>query len=159
VNQHKHAEDLHEGRGWLNRAAERLDAAEDSVSAAEFAYAAAVIANGFIGLAHAERALASMNEVSQVRQAILSLPDEPETTLGEAIAREKRAAAEARPHDDEPELPFLGFTADGHPVGGPVPDDVPRPALVARCGGPAICGACMDDAGDLRRAAREAGRG
>lgn len=96
-----HPEDLHQGRGWLNRAAEVLDGCEDHVSDAEFAHAAAIIGNGFIALAHAERALVSMAETSQVRQAILSLSDEPETTLGEAIAQEKRAEDEARPHDNE----------------------------------------------------------
>lgn len=97
-----YSEDFNLGRGWLNRAAEMLDSCEDHVSDAEFARAAAAIGAGFIALAHAERAAASAAEVSEVRQAILSLSDEPETTLGEAIAREKRAEDEARPHDNEP---------------------------------------------------------
>lgn len=112
MNQHKHTSDIDLGRGWLNRAAEMLDSCEDHVSDAEFAYAAAVIGNGFIGLAHAERAAASMAETSQVRQAILTMSDEPETTLAEAIAREKRAEAEARPHDDEP-APTCSFVVLG----------------------------------------------
>lgn len=168
MNQQKHTEDLHIGRGWLNRAADRLNQAEDSVSAVEFAYAAAIIGNGFIALAHAERAAVSMAEASQMRQAVLTLSDEPETTLAEAVERERRAAAEARPHDDEQPrgeaayllegddevatpLPFLGFTTHGHAVGGPVPDDVHLPSAVARCGGPAVCSACALDTDRLRK--------
>lgn len=96
---HEPTDDLAEGRWWLKRAAQ-LFASEDVGSTQ--AYTAAVIGNGFIGLAHTTSSLASMAEVSQVRSAILTMSDEPETTLGEAIEREKRAAAEARPHDDEP---------------------------------------------------------
>lgn len=70
MNQQKQSSDLNLGRGWLNRAAEMLDSCEDHVSDAEFARAAAAIGNGFIALAHAERAAASMEEVSSVRQAI-----------------------------------------------------------------------------------------
>lgn len=103
------------------------------------------------------RMQAEQAEIAQRTEALAALDV---AGLSAAGQRQARAEAEARPHDDEPEAPpFLGFTRDGHPVGGPVPDDVPRPALVARCGGPMACGACMDDAGDLRRAAREAGRG
>lgn len=79
-------EDLHVGRGWLNRAAEMLDSCEDHLSDAEFARAAASIGNGFIALAHAERAATS----------------EPALTAEEAFHRDQRARAEARPHDDEP---------------------------------------------------------
>jgi len=144
--------DLANGRDWLG-------AAEKAYSEGDIsrAYAAAVIGNGFVGLAHTVRASASMAEVSQVRQAILTLSDEPETTLGEAIAREQRAEAEARPHADEASpLPFVGFTDHGHAVGSPVPDDVPWPDAVARCGGPVVCGACALDAARLRKGA---GRG
>jgi uncharacterized protein YegL len=107
------SEDLKQGRTWLNRAAEMLDSCEDHRSDAEFARAAAIIGNGFIALAHAERAAVSMAETSQMRQAILTMSDEPETTLGEAIerekaiAREERLEAEARPHDDEPGQVFI----------------------------------------------------
>lgn len=152
--------DLRNGRDWL-QAAEAAYSKGDT----QQAYAAAVIGTGFIGLAHTTSSLASMAEVSQVRSAILSMSDEPETTLAEAIDREKRAEAEARPHVvDLASLPFLGFTEDGHPMGGPVPDDVQAPALVARCGGPGACGACAREMtaavlDHLGESAREADRG
>ncbi|WP_410676691.1 hypothetical protein [Amycolatopsis sp. cmx-4-68] len=42
---------------------------------------------------------------------------------------------------------FLGFTDHGHPVGTKtVPDNVPMPNAVARCGGPGICPECARDA-------------
>lgn len=88
MNQQKHTEDLHIGRGWLNRAAEMLDSCEDHLSDAEFARAAAAIGNGFIALAHAERAAGTS------------------ATLEAAAERVRRAAAEARPHDDEPVHPL-----------------------------------------------------
>ena len=96
MNQHKQSEDLHIGRGWLNRAAEMLDSCEDHVSDAEFARAAAAIGNGFVALAHAERAMRSS------------------ATLDAAAERVRRAAAEARPHDDEPawdDMPLLDRAA------------------------------------------------
>jgi hypothetical protein len=80
------SEDLHQGRGWLNRAAEMLDSCEDHVSDAEFARAAAAIGNGFIALAHTERAARTAG------------------ALDAAAERVRRAAAESRPHDDEPVL-------------------------------------------------------
>lgn len=103
------ADDLATGRKWLNDAAQLFDT---QVVDSNRAYTAAVIGNGFIGLAHTAASLASMTEVSQVRSAILSLSDEPESTLGEAIAREQRAVAEALPHDDEP-MHILGPDPDG----------------------------------------------
>jgi len=80
------ADDIHEGRGWLNRAADRLNAWEDALGAAEFARAAATIGAGYIALAYAERAAASS------------------ATLDATAERQAQAhaEAEARPHDDEP---------------------------------------------------------
>lgn len=83
MNQQKHPTNLHEGRGWLNRAAEALDAAEDTLGLSEFARTAAIIGSGFVALAHAERSARSSD------------------TLDAAAERVRRAAAEARPHDDE----------------------------------------------------------
>lgn len=91
MNQQKHLEDLHQGRGWLNRAAEMLDACEDHVSDAEFARAAAAIGSGFVALAHATEALNAMAATARRR-----------TLFDAAAEREQRAEAEARPHDDEP---------------------------------------------------------
>lgn len=86
------SEDLHQGRGWLNRAAEMLDACEDHVSDAEFATAAAAIGSGFVALAQAQMsAPMSMRLTSEMPPALIS-----------AVERAGRAAAEARPHDDEP---------------------------------------------------------
>lgn len=98
-------EDLSLGRRWLSRAAGAISAGQDSPpSAVQFARAAAMIGSGFVALAHAaERA-----ETSQVRQAILSLSDEP--TLAAAAEREARAVAEARPHDDKPVATTPPFT-------------------------------------------------
>lgn len=121
------SDNLNLGRGWLNRAAEMLDSCEDHRSDAEFAHAAAIIGNGFIALAHAERAAASMAEVSQVRQAILTMSDEPEMTLVEAVEREKRAEAEARPHDDEPKPPPCTGCF------GPFSDGTHGPGCTQRC--------------------------
>jgi len=172
------ADDIHEGRGWLNRAADRLNAWEDALSAAEFARAAATIGAGYIALAYAERAAASS------------------ATLDATAERQARAEAEARPHDDKPapepvcgfgvgcvlkpdhpapfhrlangddvdsagrlidRTRFLGFTSHGHPADTKtVPDGVERPGLVARCGGPGMCHECATDAERLRE---EASRG
>jgi len=93
VNQHKHLSDLDQGRAWLDRAARALIAWTDSVaedSAArllgspEYARAAAVLGAGFVALAHTERAARTS------------------ATLDAAAERVRRAADEARPHDDEP---------------------------------------------------------
>lgn len=95
MNQHKQSSDLDLGRGWLRTAERRFG--EDENPAA--AHAAAAIGSGFVHLALAELSASSMAETSQVRQAILTMSEEPETTLAEAIEREKRAEAEARPRD------------------------------------------------------------
>jgi len=83
-------EDLHAGRGWLNRAAEMLDSCEDHLSDAEFARAAATIGHGFVALAHATQSLEAMASTAR-RRALFDA----------AAEREERAEAEARPHDDE----------------------------------------------------------
>jgi hypothetical protein len=101
------------------------------MSGAEFVTAAATLAGGFVQLAEAMRCAT--------------------TSAQEFAEQQRRAAAEARPHDDNPR--FVGFTEHGHPV----IDRLPVTG-VARCGGPQGCGKCADDAGDLRRAAREARR-
>lgn len=75
--------DLHCGRGWLARASDVLTGAEDYLSAVEYARTAAIIGSGYVALAHAERAARSS------------------ATLDAAAERVRRAAAEARPHDDE----------------------------------------------------------
>lgn len=166
MNQPKQSTDLDLGRKWLNRAAEALSGSEDFLDAGAFARAAATVGSGFVALAHAERAAASAAEVSEVRQAILSLSDEPLTAEEEHRRRQERAEAEARPHVvDLASLPFLGFTEDGHAIGGPVPDDAQPPSLVARCGGPAVCGVCAGDVAaavrkhQLAASVRETGRG
>ena len=102
--------DLHCARGWLARASDVLTGAEDYLSAVEYAHAAAVIGNGYVNLAHATRALDAMAESAKVtaRQleafdAIADAADRTgDPTLEAAAEREERAAAEARPHDDEP---------------------------------------------------------
>lgn len=100
--------DLDAGRTWLNRAASALNRLEDSSpESVAYAHAAAMTGHGFVALAHAARSFEAMDSSAQMtaRQiaAIDALTDEmlPAATLGEAIEREKRAAAEARPHDDE----------------------------------------------------------
>lgn len=150
-------DNLKEGRGWLNRAAEMLDGCEDHVSDAEFATAAAAIGSGFVRLAAAEREAAAqtfvdvrhateraadLERIAAARTADLErieaadakvwahqeseaeahaavveahkamtarmqaekalLDDVGGAALAEGIKRELRAAAEARPHDDEP---------------------------------------------------------
>jgi hypothetical protein len=130
VNQHKQSSDLHIGRGWLNRAAEMLDACEDHVSDAEFATAAAAVGNGFVQLAAVERTTAWRAEDLARFAADREAERENDEVVREAnllaLARERRevarfedrardvgidvaafqravqAQAEARPHDDEP---------------------------------------------------------
>lgn len=130
MNQPKHLEDLHEGRGWLNRAAEMLDSCEDHVSDAEFARAAAAIGDGFIQLAavqlqaemgagaaeHNQRILEMQSVIADAHRALegrvraekaeieartAKLAELDAATLAASGLRERRAAAEARPHDDE----------------------------------------------------------
>ncbi|EOD66872.1 hypothetical protein H480_19153 [Amycolatopsis vancoresmycina DSM 44592] len=67
-----------------------LDSCEDHLSDAEFARAAATIGHGFVALAHASQALDAMAATAR-RRALFDV----------AAEREERAAAEARPHDDE----------------------------------------------------------
>lgn len=94
-------DDLHRGRGWLNNAADVLSQAEDTMSSAEYARIAATIGSGFVALAHAERAAKSS------------------ATLDAAAERVRRAAAEARPHDDEPEQPD-GIADDSNDLPDPM---------------------------------------
>lgn len=98
--------DLANGRDWLQ-------AAESAYSKGDIdqARAAAMIGTGYVQLAHTTRSFASMDETAQVRKAILSLSDEP--ALGAAAEREERAAAEARPHDDEHADDCLGCDGPG----------------------------------------------
>jgi hypothetical protein len=128
VNQHKQSSDLHIGRGWLNRAAEMLDACEDHVSDAEFATAAAAVGNGFVQLAAVEQWAAGRAEdverqaerraqdaplnasIVEAHQLAAELAQQQLKTLraneivvdAAAFQREAQARAEARPHDDEP---------------------------------------------------------
>lgn len=147
-------EDLHQGRGWLNRAAEMLDSCEDHVSDAEFARAAAAIGNGFIQLAAVERTTAwraedlarwtadreaerendevvretnrlilarERGELALVEQRTSALAALDVAALAASGQREKRAEAEALPHDDEPKPPrctgcFGPFSDGSHAV-------------------------------------------
>lgn len=126
-----YSEDLHQGRGWLNRAAEMLDSCEDHVSDAEFARAAAAIGSGFVDLASVElqakisAASAQENarifelqsviaeaheamadrmraEQAEIELRTAKLAELDVATLAAAGLPERRAEAEARPHDDEP---------------------------------------------------------
>lgn len=102
--------DLHCARGWLARASDVLTAAEEHISAVEYAHTAAVIGNGFVNLGHATRALEAMAESSKVTARQLTAFDaiadaadrEGYKPLQETAERQARAEAEARPHDNEP---------------------------------------------------------
>jgi len=85
MNQQKQPSDLDLGRDWLERAAFSVDHVDRAArpDALEFARVAAMIGAGYVALAHAERAAKSS------------------ATLDAAAERVRRAAAEARPHDDE----------------------------------------------------------
>lgn len=90
-----HVEDLNLGRGWLNRAAEMLDACEDHRSDAEFARAAAAIGNGFIRLAAAEREAAAQAFVDE-RHAVERVEDLERIATNRTEDLERIAAADAK---------------------------------------------------------------
>jgi hypothetical protein len=89
--------DLDNGRQWLEAAEEHWTQGRNDA-----AYAAAVIGNGFIGLAHTTASLGSMRDLKRRQEAMLDALVADEPTLGAAIARERQVAEESRSRDDEP---------------------------------------------------------
>lgn len=86
--------DLDVARTWLNRAASALSGREDSSpEAVAYGQAAATVGHAFIALAYAGQA--------GTAPVSLRLTSEMPPALVAAIERRQRAAAEARPHDDE----------------------------------------------------------
>jgi hypothetical protein len=49
-----------------------------------------------------------------------------------------------------------GWTSHGHAIPGIPQDEAQRPQMIARCGGPALCGRCADEVEQVIAAARDA---
>lgn len=90
MNQPKQPTDLDQSRAWLERAAE--DHAK-LAGALDRAYIAAMIGDGYARLATGVKPepLSSLRLTSEMPPGLIA-----------AVERAQRAAAEARPHDDEP---------------------------------------------------------
>lgn len=95
MNQQKQPTDLDLGRAWL----ELAGAAHDRLAGAlDRGYVAAMIGDGYARLAQARAAL----QAAGLEPISLRLTSEMPPGLVTAVERAQRAAAEARPHDDEP---------------------------------------------------------